>query len=201
MTPPEAKNIIQSLIFMNETLKQGIFSEQVYQALLLASDALDKLAKQEQSNNILPNKEDLKTPLHCLVYTSISSQKMSDDNLKYFLQVIRHKNELRQVTGMLLYLDPFFIQALEGEEAVVNQLFDVIKKDSRHNKVSLIYKKPIEERHFANWTMGFSKISYKDIETRDGFSDFLQKPSIEFFNRSNNEVDELLYKFKYEILF
>ena len=102
---------------------------------------------------------------------------------------------------MLLYLDPFFIQALEGEESVVNQLFDAIRKDSRHDKVSLIYKKPITERHFANWTMGFSKISYKDIETLDGFSDFLQKPSIEFFNRSNNEVDELLYKFKYESLF
>jgi hypothetical protein len=201
MTPPEAKNIIQSLIFMNENFKQSIFSEQVYQALLLASDALDKLTKQEQSNNILPNKEDLKTPLHCLVYTSMASQKMSDDNLKYFLQVIRHKNQLRQVTGMLLYLDPFFIQALEGEEAVINQLFDVIKKDSRHNKVSLVYKKPIPERHFANWTMGFSKISYEDIETLDGFSEFLQKPSIEFFNRSGNEVDELLYKFKYEILF
>jgi hypothetical protein len=201
MTPLEAKNIIQSLIFMNETFKQSIFSDQVYQALLLASDTLDKFAKQEQRNNTLSNKEDLKMPLYCLVYTSIASQKMSDNDLKYFLQIIRHKNELRQVTGMLLYLDPFFIQALEGEEAVVNQLFDVIKKDSRHNKVSLIYKKPIGERHFADWTMGFSKISHKDIETLDGFSDFLQKPSIEFFKRSDNEVDELLYKFKYEILF
>jgi hypothetical protein len=198
MTPQEAKNIIQSLMVMNEEIKQGIFSEQVFQALLLASEALDQFAKQEQRNNTL---QDLKTPVYCLVYTSIASQKMSDDDFKYFLQIIRHKNQLKQVTGMLLYLDPFFIQALEGEEAVVNQLFDIIKKDSRHDKVSLIYKKPIAERHFANWTMGFSKISYKDIETLDGFSDFLQKPSIDFFNRSHSEVYDLLYKFKHEILF
>lgn len=139
--------------------------------------------------------------LYCLVYTSISSQKVSDDDIKYFLQIIRHKNQQQQITGMLLYLDPFFIQALEGEESVVNQLFDAIKKDTRHHKVSLIYKKPITERHFENWTMGFSKINYKDIETIEGFSDFLQKPSIEFFNRAHNEVDKLLYQFKYELLF
>ena len=139
--------------------------------------------------------------LHCLVYTSISNQKILDDDMKYFLPDIRQKNQLRQVTGMLLYLDPFFIQALEGEETVINPLFNTIKKDPRHSKVTLIYKKPIIERHFADWTMGFSKISYKDIETLDGFSDFLQKPSIEFFNRSHNEVDELLYQFKYELLF
>lgn len=139
--------------------------------------------------------------LYCLVYTSISSQKMSDEDIKYFLESIRYKNQLKQVTGMLLYLDPFFIQVLEGEETVVNQLFSIIEKDPRHHKVSLIYKKPIAERHFENWTMGFSKISYKDIEVIDGFSDFLQTPSIEFLSRSPNEVDELLYKFKYEILF
>ncbi|MFI3190318.1 MAG: BLUF domain-containing protein [Methylococcales bacterium] len=147
------------------------------------------------------SQEDLKMSLHCLVYTSLSRQKLSDDNIKYFLQLIRHKNEIEQVTGMLVYLDPFFIQVLEGEETTVNRLFDIIKNDPRHYKVSLIYKKPIAERHFSNWTMGFSKISYKDIEMLDGFSDFLQKPSIEFFNRSPNEVDELLYKFKHEILF
>jgi hypothetical protein len=139
--------------------------------------------------------------LYCLVYTSIAKQKMSDDDLKDLLTKIRKKNETRQVTGMLLYLDPFFMQVLEGEEAMVNELFNLIKHDSRHHKISLIYKKPIEERYFSNWTMGFSKISYEDLETIEGFSDFLHRPTPEFFRFSHNEVDELLYKFKYEILF
>lgn len=139
--------------------------------------------------------------IHCLVYTSISSQKMSDEYIKYFIQNIRHKNQQRQITGILLYLDPFFIQALEGEETVISQLFNVIKKDPRHHKVSLIYKKPITQRHFEQWSMGFNRIDYKDIEKIEGFSDFLQKPSIELFNRSRHEIDELLYKFKHELLF
>jgi Sensors of blue-light using FAD len=139
--------------------------------------------------------------LYCLVYTSIANKKMSDDDLEDLLKKIRKKNETRHVTGMLLYLDPFFMQVLEGEEAMVNDLFNLIKQDSRHHKVSLIYKKPIEERYFSNWTMGFSKIGNEKLVTMEGFSDFLQKPTPEFFSNSPNKVDELLYKFKHEILF
>ena len=102
---------------------------------------------------------------------------------------------------MLLYLDPFFMQVLEGQEATVDKLFNLIKQDSRHHKVSLIYKKPIEGRYFSNWTMGFSKISHENIDTMEGFSDFLQRPTSEFFSNSPSKVDELLYKFKHEILF
>jgi Sensors of blue-light using FAD len=139
--------------------------------------------------------------LYCLVYTSIASKKMSDDDLKFLLKTIRKNNDIREVTGILLYLDPFFIQVLEGGEAVVTDLFNRIKQDSRHNKVSLIYKKPIEERYFSDWTMGFSKITYENVSTMEGFSDFLQRPTVKFFSNSPNKVDELLYKFKYEILF
>ena len=139
--------------------------------------------------------------LYCLVYTSIASRKMSDEDLKVLLKTIRKNNEIRHITGILLYLDPFFIQVLEGREAIVNNLFTRIKQDSRHNKVSLIYKKPIEERYFSDWTMGFSKITYENISTMEGFSDFLQRPTAEFFSNSPSKVDELLYKFKHEILF
>ena len=91
---------------------------------------------------------------------------------KYLLKKIRIRNEARHITGMLLYLDPFFIQVLEGEEAIINNSFNLIKQDSRHHKVSLIYKKPIEERSFSNWSVGFSKISHEDLENIEGLSDF-----------------------------
>jgi hypothetical protein len=52
---------------------------------------------------------------------------MSDDNLKDLLKKSRAKNETLNITGMLLYLDPFFIQVLEGEgrwcinKVIINQ--------------------------------------------------------------------------------
>ena len=139
--------------------------------------------------------------LYCLVYTSIACQKISDDDLLNLLKKTRKKNETRDVTGMLLFLDPYFMQVLEGEEKLVHDLFNLIKKDTRHHKVSLIYKKPIEVRYFPDWKMGFSKITHKNLSTLEGYSDFLQTPTTEFFRNSHTKVDELLYKFKHEILF
>ena len=54
--------------------------------------------------------------LHCLIYTSVATQKMTDDYLKSILEKSRPKNIALSVTGMLLYLDPFFVQVLEGEK-------------------------------------------------------------------------------------
>ena len=143
--------------------------------------------------------------LYCLVYTSIANQKMSDDNLKELLKKSRLKNERKNVTGMLLYLDPFFIQILEGEEAIINELFNIIKQDAKHHKIKPIYKKPIEERSFPNWTMGFNKINAENVEAVEGFSDFWQRPISDFFSDSPNEIEKMLERFldmfKHETLF
>ncbi|QPK63543.1 BLUF domain-containing protein [Methylomonas sp. LL1] len=138
--------------------------------------------------------------LYCVVYTSVASQKWSDDDLRELLKRARAKNERLNVTGMLLYLDPFSLQVLEGEETVLDQLFNTIKQDARHYKVSVIYKKPISERSFGDWTMGFNKISDQTPDVQEGFNDFLQRPMAELPNLSS-EVDDLLRLFRHEILF
>lgn len=137
---------------------------------------------------------------YCFVYTSISKRKWSDDELKELLKKSREKNESQNITGMLLYLDPFFIQIIEGEERAVTDLFNRIKEDASHYKVSLIYKKPIEERSFADWTMGFNVVSEEKIADIDGFSDFLKNTAADFSHISS-EIDQLLKRFKNETLF
>jgi hypothetical protein len=139
--------------------------------------------------------------LHCLVYTSVANKKMSDEDLKKLLVKIRAKNSLVNITGMLLYLDPFFLQVLEGEANMLDELFNIIKQDSRHHKVSLIYKKPLEERVFSNWTMGFNRVNAESLDTVEGFSDFWRRPTSEFFSGSPNVVENLLERFRNETLF
>lgn len=130
---------------------------------------------------------------------------MSDNHLKDLLKKARQKNEKLSITGMLLYLDPFFIQILEGDEAIVNDSFNIIRQDLRHQKVRIIYKKPITERAFPNWTMGFNKVSDENLEQVEGFSDFWQRPIADFFSNPPNEIEQMLeqflVKFKHETLF
>jgi hypothetical protein len=123
---------------------------------------------------------------------------MSDDELREMLKISRKRNEASGITGMLLYLEPFFMQVLEGEDNIIVQLFERIKKDPRHHKTSPIYRASIQDRRFQNWTMGFEKINNEKIE---GFSDVLQKTNAELLNVYPNKVCELLDKFKHEILF
>jgi Sensors of blue-light using FAD len=137
---------------------------------------------------------------YCFVYTSVSKHKWADDDLNNLLNKSRHKNASHNISGMLLYLDPFFIQILEGEEQLVNELFNTIKQDPRHYKVSLIYKKPIEERSFADWSMGFNVLNKEKIANIKGFSDFLENPPPQP-SPIHHEIDRLLTMFKNETLF
>ena len=139
--------------------------------------------------------------LKCLIYVSLANQEMSDDHLKSLLAKARAKNESLHITGMLLYRDGFFIQALEGEEADIDALFEVIIVDKRHRDVLKISKKAINQRSFPDWTMGFNKIDDKDIAIVEGFSDFLQRPKSEFEKFKASEAEALLNQFKHQLLF
>ena len=136
--------------------------------------------------------------LHCLIYTSIASQKMTDEDLKAILQKARPHNCQLHITGMLLYKDPFFMQILEGEEDIIHQQFTKIAKDPRHHKISLIYKKAIHERTFTNWTMGFNKISSQHIKYADNLKTLYDRS---FFTEESKVVENLLKMFENETLF
>lgn len=139
--------------------------------------------------------------LYCLVYESIANQEMSDDNLKELLATARLKNALLDITGMLLFKNRFFMQALEGEKDAIEKIFDKVMKDPRHSEVLIIYKKPITERRFPEWQMGFNKIDDNRANLIDGFSSFLHQPTPRFFKHQATQVELLLDKFKHKNVF
>ena len=118
--------------------------------------------------------------------------------MKMILDKSRPSNTALGITGMLLYLDPFFLQVIEGEEQVLDEKFSVIAKHPLHHKVSLIYKQPIEKRSFSKWSMGFNKIGIEDLE---GVQSLHEVYSDEAFLKHPKDVLELLEMFKDETLF
>lgn len=114
--------------------------------------------------------------LICLVYVSIESRPMSPQDITDILETAREFNAKHDITGMLLYRTGYFIQALEGEEEQVRSLYDSIAGDDRHRNVLLVYNKPIEERSFGNWSMGFKNLEGIDTEGLEGYTDFLNEP-------------------------
>lgn len=107
-----------------------------------------------------------------LVYVSTASQPMSDEELMEILKKAREKNARLGVTGMLLYRDGFFIQALEGEQEVVDALYGTITSDARHTRVLKVMESSIHQRSFSNWEMGFNKFTEQDLEKIEGYKDY-----------------------------
>lgn len=93
--------------------------------------------------------------LHRLVYRSHS--RIAQDERKVVLaqifDVARTKNKAIGVTGALLITDHYFVQALEGEEAVVRSLYEHISEDQRHDHVELMDEQSVDARIFSRWAM------------------------------------------------
>jgi hypothetical protein len=78
---------------------------------------------------------------------------------------------------MLLYSENNFFQVLEGEPAVVDELFQTISQDERHMKMVTIIREPIAKRSFGEWTMGFADLTSSDLQEITGLNDFFGEGS------------------------
>lgn len=137
-----------------------------------------------------------------LVYVSYASHKMSSEELKDLLEECRDNNEKINVTGMLLYRDGFFIQAIEGEEDVVMPLYNDIQKDPRHDRILTVYKGKITERSFDGWTMGFRNLDDVDFSKVKGYNEFMEQEfSPEYFEENPTRAQGLLKTFKDQTYF
>jgi hypothetical protein len=97
-----------------------------------------------------------------LVYIS----SLSDGSGKALPDILRTAvqfNEEHGITGMLLCVDGVLIQALEGEQSVVERLFGKIRKDVRHHGVVVLTTHHVSSRQFDGWSMGFREIGHKEL--------------------------------------
>ena len=90
-----------------------------------------------------------------LVYRSHSRVAPGDREtvLADIFRVARSENEAAGITGALLITDHWFVQALEGDTATVQSLYERICRDDRHENVTLIEAQPVPERVFSRWAM------------------------------------------------
>ncbi len=89
-----------------------------------------------------------------LTYASNSGQTLGPADVKDILQTSQRNNAAVGVTGALCLANGIFLQQLEGDRDVVNQVYLRILKDSRHSAPSILDFGEIASRRFSNWNMG-----------------------------------------------
>ena len=110
-----------------------------------------------------------------LGYVSTETLDLGSAGMVKLLTEARRINTSRDITGLLLHRDRSFYQVLEGAEDIVRQTFDSIEKDKRHTAIDVLFEGEVDEREFPDWQMGFLNLDGVDIETLQGYSDFLSR--------------------------
>jgi len=130
------------------------------------------------------------------VYCSASIKpEMTRAEIDTLLEECRRKNSAADISGMLLYKDGSFFQSLEGKRSAILALYEKIGRDKRHNNVTKIVLEKIEERTFSNWSMGFPKVTFKELDQVPGLNDFFGSGS-SFFELGPGRAKSLLSAFK-----
>lgn len=109
-----------------------------------------------------------------ITYISSPTRSMSVDDLMDILNKSRENNARLGLSGMLLFTGEWFIQVLEGEEKIVDQKVEQIKKDPRHKDFRVLERKKIQMREYADWTMGFKRIDKNDVRDVPGLNKFFE---------------------------
>lgn len=110
-----------------------------------------------------------------LGYVSTETGDIGSAGMVELLTEARRINTSRDITGLLLHRDRSFYQVMEGAEDIVRETFDRIEKDERHTAIDVLFEGEVDEREFPDWQMGFLNLDSVDIETLQGYSDFLAR--------------------------
>jgi len=107
-----------------------------------------------------------------LIYISTAKRLMTADDLQSIMLTSLIHNSKKHVTGILLFDQGTFCQALEGEQRVVHELFKKIKNDPRHTNIIKIFDDEIQSRDFSSWSMRFINLNQYDRNKIDGYQEF-----------------------------
>jgi hypothetical protein len=98
---------------------------------------------------------------------------------------------------MLLYGNGTFLQIIEGDEAVVDRLLGTIEADPRHVGMRRLSRKSIEQRQYADWSMGFERVTDDGLRQIDGLRDFSARDfNVETLADRQDVVDSLMNQYR-----
>ena len=131
--------------------------------------------------------------VYTLAYHSRNNQKdLTPDSLsalQTILTVARARNTERNVTGALMFNEGRFTQILEGDRKDVLEIFESIKRDTRHNQITLVSLHESFARRFPSWSMAFVGSSER---ARAYYSTFVNNSDFDWATISGDALGRLM---------
>ncbi|MCY7294498.1 BLUF domain-containing protein [Alteromonas sp. a30] len=74
------------------------------------------------------------------------------EELEIIQKAASELNREKQISGILVYRNGFFLQRIEGNRKAVIYLAESIAKDRRHKHFKILEQGPIQRRMFDDWS-------------------------------------------------
>ena len=130
--------------------------------------------------------------LHRLVYVSRNALPADGDpraEIERILDVSRRNNARAGVSGALMFNAGLFAQVLEGSRFAVEETFERIQCDERHDDVRILEFGPVAERRFDAWSMTWAGRDAADV---DAFATLASDTGFDASRLGGDRVLELL---------
>ncbi|MFL6664234.1 MAG: BLUF domain-containing protein [Rhizobacter sp.] len=93
--------------------------------------------------------------LRQVFYVSRVAPGLDDRVIRRILALSRRKNRMLDVTGCLTCTGGHFAQVLEGRDAAVAELLEVVAADPRHADFKIVLDRPLTLREYPLWSMAY----------------------------------------------
>lgn len=88
-----------------------------------------------------------------IVYYSKATQAFDDESLRALAEQSSQANAKVGISGLLMYVDGYFMQYLEGENEPLSKLISKISADNRHTVLKQFSTSTLTARLFPAWNM------------------------------------------------
>lgn len=96
--------------------------------------------------------------IYRLVYSSRRAAACGEADIVAILDASRRNNARDGLTGALMVAPSGFAQVLEGPRRAIEEAFERIEMDDRHDGALVLSFEPIDGRAFAGWAMAFAVV-------------------------------------------
>ena len=131
--------------------------------------------------------------MYRIMYLSTATVPFSDNELEELLEKARKNNIEKGVTGLLIIKGRTFLQCLEGEKSNVDEIFEKISKDERHDSIIELIEEDEGERYFPDWSMGYKNINHLEDVKSQKLTNYSDPSNTHKF--SSDDISEIFKEF------
>ncbi|GMM83869.1 BLUF domain-containing protein [Pseudoalteromonas sp. MTN2-4] len=129
--------------------------------------------------------------IHQLIYLSKASRQLDSVDFLKLLKVARENNINLRVTGSLFYNGGWFVQVLEGDLPIIQDLYRKIENDDRYMQAKVLYLEPATSRTFSRWTMNMINLDEEHDSKYHVLRDLLDAAVRGRFKCSSEAIESL----------